>query len=357
MYVIDKIYAESKELYILGDVNCNLFPEASVHFSSHLKNISDIYGLSQLITEPTRVTLASKTLIDLCITNSPEKVSNSGVIHLGISDHKVHHDRFCPRTIEMRQFKYFQKNKFLNDLEQMPWSNVDLCSDPNDMWHEWKKKMFVSCMDKHAPRKLKRISKKRAPWITKGLLNKMHRRDLIKKKAISSNDHDMWEQFKCARNQANNAIKQTKKRYFSDNLKVSKGNPRKTWNLINELTSRNTILELQVDNTTISSPGDMAEALNDHFTTIGQVLAQEVPAAEVNPEFYLSQTDKAFHLKTPSLDVVFNLLRNTDEKKATSKLLKMAASIVTPSLTAIGKVSYHWDLSNRMENGQGNSGV
>ena len=61
--------------------------------------------------------------------------------------------------------------------------------------------MFVSCMDKHSPRKLKRISKKRAPWITKGLLNKMHRRDFIKKKAISSNDHDMWEQFKCARNQ------------------------------------------------------------------------------------------------------------------------------------------------------------
>ena len=227
----------------------------------------------------------------------------------------------------------------------MPWSNVDLCSDPNDMWHEWKQ-IFVSCMDKHPPRELKRISKKRAPWITKGLLHKMHRRDLIKKKAISSNDHDMWEQFKCARNQANNAIKQAKKRYFSDNLKTSKGNPRKTWNLINELTSRNTskssnILEIQVDNRTISTPGDMAEALNDHFTNIGQVLAQEVPAAEVNPEFYLSHTDKAFCLKTPSLDVVINLLRNIDEKKATgldmipSKLLKMAASIVTPSLTAI----------------------
>ena len=42
----------------------------------------------------------------------------------------------------------------------MPRSNVDLCSDPNDMWQEWKQ-MFVSCMDKHAPRKLKRISKKR----------------------------------------------------------------------------------------------------------------------------------------------------------------------------------------------------
>ena len=87
----------------------------------------------------------------------------------------------------------------------------------------------------------------------------------------------------------------------------------------------------------------MAEAFNEHFTNIAQVLAQEVPAAEVNPEFYLSYTDEAFCLKTPSLDVVFNLLRKIDEKikKATgldmipSKFLKMAASIVAPSLTAM----------------------
>ena len=89
-----------------------------------------------------------------------ESYKNSGVIHLGIiiGDHalvfmtgKIHHDRNCPLTVEMRIFKHFQKNKFLSDLEQMPWSNVDLCSDPNEMWQEWKQ-VFVSCMDKNAPR-------------------------------------------------------------------------------------------------------------------------------------------------------------------------------------------------------------
>ena len=80
----------------------------------------------------------------------------------------------------------------------------------------------------------------------------------------------MWEQFKYARNQANNAIKHAKKRYFSDNLEASNGgNPRKTWNLINELSSRNTskssnVLEIQVDNRTISTSGDMAEGFNKH---------------------------------------------------------------------------------------------
>jgi len=87
--VIAQIDAENKELYLLGAINCNLLPEANAYDSSHLTNIFDINGLSQLITEPTRVTPVSKTLIDLCITNSLEKVTNSGVVHLGISDHSL----------------------------------------------------------------------------------------------------------------------------------------------------------------------------------------------------------------------------------------------------------------------------
>ena len=100
------------------------------------------------------------------------------------------------------------------------------------MWQEWKQ-IFVSCMDKHAPRNLKRISKTAARWIARGILHKMHRGELIKKRAISSSDHDMWEQFKSARNRAN-AVKHANKRYFSDIWEASKGNPRKTWNLVNE---------------------------------------------------------------------------------------------------------------------------
>ena len=44
--VIDKIDPENKELYILGDVNCNLLPEASAHNSSYLTKIFYIYGLT-----------------------------------------------------------------------------------------------------------------------------------------------------------------------------------------------------------------------------------------------------------------------------------------------------------------------
>ena len=55
----------------------------------HLNNIADIYGLHQLINEPTRITDKSFTFNDLIYTNSPEKVVCSGVTHVSISDNSL----------------------------------------------------------------------------------------------------------------------------------------------------------------------------------------------------------------------------------------------------------------------------
>ena len=105
----DKVDSEQKDFYLLGDLNYNMH-NGSNHNSSTLTNILDMYVLSQLISEPTRITPTSSTLIDLCITSSPEKISKAGVVHLGISDHslvfmtlKICYERTgSHRTIETR---------------------------------------------------------------------------------------------------------------------------------------------------------------------------------------------------------------------------------------------------------------
>ena len=53
------------------------------------RRICRLYQIDQLITEPTRVTPTSTTVIDLILTNRSENISESGVIHLGISDHSL----------------------------------------------------------------------------------------------------------------------------------------------------------------------------------------------------------------------------------------------------------------------------
>lgn len=80
------------------------------------------------------------------------------------------------------------------DLNQTQWANVDLYFGPNGMWQEWKE-LFLSCVNKHAPLKFKRVRKKRSPWISGDLLCKTRRRDFLKNIAISSNDLVTWDKY------------------------------------------------------------------------------------------------------------------------------------------------------------------
>ena len=154
----------------MGDLNCDLLSEVVSDNSSHILNIIDIYGLSQLITERTRVTQYSSTLIDLCLTNFPEKISKSGVIDIGISDHsaiyltrKVAH--LCAnmhKTVEVRQLKIFNEAEFLRDLCMTDWKRVTTRNNPNEMWDSWNH-LFASVINKHAPLRKKRVKKKRSP--------------------------------------------------------------------------------------------------------------------------------------------------------------------------------------------------
>ena len=70
-------------MYILGDLNCNLLEEKNLFNmpTNKLYSIYELYQLSQLINEPTRVTMRSSSLIDHVVTNTPEKISHSGVVH------------------------------------------------------------------------------------------------------------------------------------------------------------------------------------------------------------------------------------------------------------------------------------
>ena len=134
--------------------------DALLSYNSLLHNshiCSHIHGLTQLIAEPTRITQYSSTLTDLCLTNSPGKISKSGVINIGISDHsavyltrKVAHLRSnMHKTVEVRQLKNFNEAEFLRDLRIIDWNRVTTHNNPNEMWDFWKH-LLASVTDKHA---------------------------------------------------------------------------------------------------------------------------------------------------------------------------------------------------------------
>ena len=85
--LVNKVDAGNWEFFLLGDINVDLMVDTTS--ANAVKHIFHICGLDQLITEPTRITLSFRSLIDLCITNTPTKVAKFGVVHLAISDHAL----------------------------------------------------------------------------------------------------------------------------------------------------------------------------------------------------------------------------------------------------------------------------
>ena len=82
----------------------------SVHF----------FGLKQLIIVPARVTTGSSTIIDHVLASFPERVTQSGVIDIGLSDHQLIYctrkisriKRGSHKQIKFRSFKHYTADLF-----------------------------------------------------------------------------------------------------------------------------------------------------------------------------------------------------------------------------------------------------
>ena len=136
---------------------------------------------------------------------------------------------------------------------------------------------------------------RKAPWINSELKKGMRDRDAAKRKAMASNDPRDWAKYKKLRNTINNNIKTSKASYYSNAFSQSKGNSRKTWQTINELTSRRTnnttVKELKLNGSIISNSSELSNAFNDHFSAIGPRLASEIPPNDNNNDFsYINNT-------------------------------------------------------------------
>ena len=122
--IVAKVDATNQDYFFIGDTNVDLMPGVTSVNGNKLNDIFEIFGSKQLIVDPTRTTPYSSTLIDLCVTNAPSKIVNSGTIELSISDHvlvymthKVHYKQTCSRLVQIRSMKNFNKD-YLRDLEQ-----------------------------------------------------------------------------------------------------------------------------------------------------------------------------------------------------------------------------------------------
>ena len=282
---LNKVDSLGLEYYLLGDLNCNL---ATFQYDSNTRRlceISDLFELQQLITEPTRITETSWTLIALVFTNYADRVVCSGVSQIGISDHSL---IYVYRKLSLafpskghsaisygnfKNFKNFNRESFRTDITRQDWA-FNGSDDPNVLWADWKTK-FLDVVNFHAPLRTKRTRIKKAPWINSELKKGMRHRDAAKREAMESNDPRDWPKVKLW-NTINNNIKTSKASYYCNAFSQSKGNSRKTRQTIKELTSRRTNnkpeKELKLNGSIISNSSELLMLLMTIFQQLSAAL-------------------------------------------------------------------------------------
>ena len=128
-------------MHIVGDLICDMLKtDSDSNIPTKKLKSYELHQLTQLIDEATRVTMTTTSLIDHIVTNTPEKISDSGVIHTGISDHSLVFEirkmfviiKKQENTLEIRNLKNFDEKKFTKELLKQHWEYVYFfAEDPN----------------------------------------------------------------------------------------------------------------------------------------------------------------------------------------------------------------------------------
>ena len=143
------IDVNKNEIYVLGDFNINLLENNKYILNESLSckanrsmtplihqyiEFFQSYSLKQILREPTRIKCNTSSLLDHILSNSFQKISSSGTLDIGISDHKLF---FCPRKIVRyksnshqnlfaRSFKNYDQINFERALKNVKFLKIQI---------------------------------------------------------------------------------------------------------------------------------------------------------------------------------------------------------------------------------------
>ena len=263
-------------------------------------------------------------------------------------------------NIYIRNMRRFNKESFLADIQTINWDQT-LDVDRGDLDYSFDNflSQFNKILDTHAP--LKKATKKdlklqQKPWITKGILCSIRKRDIIfrqfKKCKQQLRRNNLHNRYKFYRNQIVSLTRLSKKNhlqnYFESNIK----NSRKIWQGIREIINLNKnynfVPNYIVSGTnSYSDPKSIANCFNDFFTSIGNKIQKSVYSNHVNFSNYLTNPSVNSFFANPTTPVeIIDLISSFKKNKATgpnsipNKILHLVSDKISYPISNLINLSF-----------------
>ena len=354
---------DNQEVYILGDLNINLNNENDTSNGiKRYKEFCSLHGLQQMIKTPTRVTDRSTSLLDHILTNSPSRISQQGVLDLGLSDHqliyctrkttriKIHEHTF----IKIRIFKNYTKQVFLDKLSQINFPKYIDFDNINVAYYHFVE-LVTNIIHEIAPVKEIRIRKDTQEWVDNEVLEGIRTRDKLLTKFRSSKTHVDYVNFKKARNHVQNLIKKKKKYFIVGKLNENVGKPKELWKCLKSLglsSGNNSPSKICLNDKGKPSFDNKSntEIFKEYFSNLASDLVKKLKPSphrldEVQKYYQHMNLSESFSLLPTSSENVLKLLEEINPSKATGldniagRFLKDGATALAEPLTELCNLS------------------
>ena len=326
------------EFYILGDINIDYYQGRSPLLSRY-KEVLDFFGCDQLVTEPTRITPTSSSLIDHILANVSDMIKESGVILNGFSDHLI---TFCSRRCskevvfgsnirQVRSYKNYSKISFLAELRKIDWSLILSSNDVDYCLSEFNR-LFRSAIDYIAPLRDVRVRNVINPWMNSEILSSIRKRNgLFKRFKRDRTNTVLYQEYCKVRNKVQRDIKLAKETFFRNGVERNRGNSGKLWNHLKSLgfskkSSNSASIVLEKNGEKKFDSLSVARIFNDFYTSVAADLVSKLPSpsgifrtsAELFRNFYSQKIGlrSSFCLSPVSSRFIMKQLSSLDTKKA-----------------------------------------
>ena len=170
-----------------GCKNNNLVSATASNDVKSYLQFCTMFGLTQIIKSPTRITCSSTSLIDHILASLPDRISQEGVINVGLSDHQL---IYCTRKIsrvktggmhkknKFRSLKNYAVDAYKNALKKINFPNYEYFEDVNRAYSDFFQKL-MTVIDNVAPCKTKRVKGNNQNWFDEEVLEKLRSRDKL----------------------------------------------------------------------------------------------------------------------------------------------------------------------------------
>lgn len=231
------------------------------------------FGLSQLVTQPTRVTDHSSNILDLVLTSHPENVSPITYLR-GLSDHLVVHASF---SCSLHTSKKTRKTLTLYDKGDYDSMNRDLSTFFENFAVSFAQRSLESnwLLFKSEMQRLIRLyiptktisERPSSPWFNTSLKRLNNKKKRLFRAAKNSNTSQAWQKYYAAENDYKTSTAHAKQSFFSVTLpSMLRTEPKRFWKTINPSASNCVSL---CDSSGLPTPDrEVPDILNNAFSAV-----------------------------------------------------------------------------------------